>query len=165
MTEEVLLHYSAKPLGPLVSKKQIDLRFLYDKPKGLWVSVRGKDDWENWCRGESFGDIDKQRCYRVSLTDDANILRIRTADELDSFSQKYGMDLGHGLQRNGIDWARVAKEYQGIIIAPYIWSRRLNGPSSDWYYGWDCASGCIWDVSAIAGVTINYQTEELENVR
>jgi hypothetical protein len=23
-----------------------------------------------------------------------------------------------------------------------------------WYYGWDCASGCIWDTSVIERVTL-----------
>jgi hypothetical protein len=25
---------------------------------------------------------------------------------------------------------------------------------TSWYYGWDCASGCIWDVDAIERVTL-----------
>lgn len=41
-----------------------------------------------------------------------------------------------------IDWLRVKTQYGGIEIAPYQWKRRL---SSFWYYGWDCASGAIWD--------------------
>ena len=46
-----------------------------------------------------------------------------------------------------IDWPKVAERYDGIIIAPYQWSRRLDGPM--WYYGWDCASGCVWRARAV----------------
>ena len=48
-----------------------------------------------------------------------------------------------------INWRKVAKAFDGIIIPEYIYSRRLDGNASDWYYGWDCASGCIWDARAI----------------
>ena len=51
-----------------------------------------------------------------------------------------------------IDWNRVAKKYQGIIITPYIWERRLT-TTCTWYYGWDVASGCIWDNKAIKEIT------------
>ena len=47
-----------------------------------------------------------------------------------------------------IDWAEVASKYDGIIISPYQWSLRLDMEMM-WYYGWDCASGCIWNISAI----------------
>ena len=47
-------------------------------------------------------------------------------------------------------WPGVAAEgWAGIEIAPYIWARRLDGPAR-WYYGWDAASGCIWDPTAAA---------------
>lgn len=50
-----------------------------------------------------------------------------------------------------LDWAAIGKLYDGIIIAPYLWERRLNGGAM-WYYGWDCASGCIWNPRAISEV-------------
>ncbi len=46
---------------------------------------------------------------------------------------------------------QVAKLYQGIIIAPYCYSIRLDNDCF-WYYPWDCASGCIWDATAIAAL-------------
>lgn len=116
------------------------------KPRGLWVSVDGPDDWPSWCASEQFRDTDSQNRFRVTLADDANILVIATAAELDAFDAEYG-DAVNGLEL--IEWTLVAARWQGIIIAPYQWARR-NGKL--WYYGWDCASGCIWDASAIASV-------------
>jgi hypothetical protein len=46
-----------------------------------------------------------------------------------------------------IDWPRVAERFDGVIIAPYQWKHRLE---LMWYYGWDCASGCIWNARAVS---------------
>lgn len=45
-----------------------------------------------------------------------------------------------------IDWLAIYRKYQGIIIEPYLWSFRS---AWHWYNAWDCASGCVWDVSTI----------------
>lgn len=37
--------------------------------------------------------------------------------------------------------------------APYQWRRR-NERGFSWYYGWDCASGCIWRASAIREIRL-----------
>lgn len=58
-----------------------------------------------------------------------------------------------------IDWASVCRAYQGIVISPYFWSRRM-GPM--WYYSWDCASGVIWDADAIESVGPSQRTEIME---
>lgn len=122
------------------------------KPCGLWVSVKGEDDWENWCRSEGFRLETLVRQTRLHLKPDARVLRIATAIELDNFSQTYGGEaICHLLS---IDWQRVAESWQAIIIAPYIWERRLprdlkTHQLSFWYYSWDCASGCIWDADAV----------------
>lgn len=147
------------------------------KPSGLWVSVRGEDDWRSWCEAEEF-HLDGLACaHRVTLSPAANVLWIVGAAALDEFHLEFshetdferkmaerraeydrgmGYDLESRVQGNGltfsrnqwpVDWARVAKQWDGIIIAPYIYSRRFDGPF--WYYGVDCASGCIWNLDAI----------------
>ena len=42
-----------------------------------------------------------------------------------------------------IDWKKVASKYDGIEIVPYQPKARMN---LLWYYGWDIASGCIWNL-------------------
>ena len=49
-----------------------------------------------------------------------------------------------------LDFLKVMDEYDGIIIAPYQYSCRLMNSSTAWYYGWDCASGCIWNLGCIS---------------
>lgn len=119
------------------------------KPRGLWVSVDGEDDWPTWCAAEEYG-IGPHR-FVVTLTDTADILHLATPEQIRDFGREYGGDY------YDIDWTRVAEKHQGIIIAPYQWSLRLAHEVA-WYYPWDAASGCIWDATAIAAVRL--ATEE-----
>lgn len=48
-----------------------------------------------------------------------------------------------------ISWKKVRKNYDGIIIAPYQWDCR-NASETTWYYPWDCASGCIWNLEKVS---------------
>lgn len=155
----LLTHYSDKPLETVRSVAQWPANEgaratgPYTKPVGLWVSVDGEDDWIWWCRAEGFGLERLTHAHRVTLAKNARVLRLAGANELDAFTAEYG-GLGpdympEHLKSLCIDWWRVAAGYQGVIIAPYCYERRLN---LSWYYPWDCASGCIWDASAIASV-------------
>ena len=77
---------------------------------------------------------------------------------MDSFTSRYefwkewGGPSGNKWRDRCINWRAVAGDYAGLIITPYQWSRRLEPYS--WYYGWDCASGCIWDPSAITDIKL-----------
>jgi len=138
----------------------------HGKPVGFWISPHGEDDWAQWCLSES--SLAPWR-YRVTLDPGANILWISTGEQLDIFHHTYAvqtdferyMEAQYPAERYGlgddylfrqwpIDWAKVAADYEGLIIVPYLWNHRLRGPS--WYYGWDCASGCIWSTAAIVAV-------------
>jgi len=152
-----LLHYS---IGPTV----LDRSRIYDqdefrgfKPNGLWLSVSGDDDWEWWCRENEFnigGYV-----HRATLVEE-NILWLRTAAEIDRFHAEWS-EQDDVWRRGGtaplsddfvrrqwpVNWRAVTEHYDGIMIAPYQWSRRMGGPF--WYYGWDCASGCVWQLDAV----------------
>jgi hypothetical protein len=112
------------------------------KPNGFWLSV--DDDWRRWCEAEQHATetlrhsvefaVDLSRC--IVLSDEFDI---------DEFHGKF-------CARSRVtypDWRGVAGEYAGIVIAPYVWERRLYGAASSWYYGWDVASACVWDLSAV----------------
>ena len=87
-------------------------------------------------------------CTEVVLAPNAAVLTIPTAFDLDLFTEEY-IERGEARYLSRIRWDRVAERYQGIVIAPYHWSRRM-ADHTFWYYGWDCASGCIWDAAAVA---------------
>lgn len=139
-----LVHYAPCPVN--LGQRTYD-QDKTTKPNGLWMSVG--TEWLDWCRGEQFrSEIDWHE-HVVSLSDAANLLRLEADTDLDAFTHTYGTKLYPRLDSWYIDWREVASVYDGIIISPYQWSRRLT-PHTRWYYGWDCASGCIWNISVVS---------------
>jgi hypothetical protein len=162
-----LLHYTQTPLefDPDRTYTQPDPSD-FAKPVGLWVSVEGEDDWPSWCRAEDYCPERLACAQQVTLNPDADILHISSGVELEAFHDEWSVPglLGHarGALSDGrpglpakafwaIDWPRLAEKYDGIIIAPYLYSHRLS-TLTNWYYGWDAASGCIWNLAAIDAV-------------
>lgn len=130
-----------------------DQRDAYFKPKGLWVSDEADFGWEDWCNAEDFDGSGRIYQHQVELYPDHNILIISTVDQIDRFHEEYSVDVIKGERpswlpprKDWLNWREVYPLWQGIIITPYLWERRMQYM---WYYGWDCASGCIWDLSAI----------------
>lgn len=143
-----LSHFSNDPIEDLQYKHQIPSTM---KPVGFWISVDGPDDWPSWCAAEQFRECDKQLRYDVRLKEKNGVLVIEDGRGMVAFNDRYGQTEREVL--HSIDWQAVAKEYDGLIIAPYQWEYRLaNGFL--WYYGWDCASGCIWNPEAIASIEL-----------
>ena len=137
-----LSHFTSKSMLTPYSESQTGRRG--DKPDGLWVSVDGPDDWESWCRSEEYVDIDAMNRFGIILSPKASVLVLESVASLREFHARWA------LSDWNVDWRGVSRRWQGIIITPYQWACRLTEPS--WYYTWDCASGCIWDSSAIADV-------------
>ena len=136
-----LFHYSAEPF-------RFDPYRTYEddhwKPAGLWVSVKGDDDWTAWCVVELL-----KHANEVVLNSNANVLLIDTTEKLDAFNARFRC-ANDDLDLRNINWSAVKNLYDGLIIAPYQWERRHT---FRWYYGWDCASGVIWNMAAVEKVT------------
>lgn len=153
-----LMHYTAEPLV-FDRTRQYEQRepYTYCKPEGFWVSVPGEDDWPSWCNGEEFCLDSLAFAHRVTLNPDANILRIEDGEGLVRFHVKHRVETDYERRNSDlykrkhwpINWPDVAKRYDGLIIAPYQGWLRFDAL---WYYGWDCASGCIWNLDAIESV-------------
>lgn len=130
-------HWSEHPV--VLDKKRQYGQQRSSKPAGLWFDVNG--DWRRWCESESFGAT--RLAYRHDLAPDLQrVLWLKNPDDIDRFTSEYRID------RYKLDWHAVANQYAGIVIAPYQWTRRL-AVCTLWYYSWDCASGCVWDLTAI----------------
>ncbi len=149
---EELIHYSPVSLLNIKAVVQRDEPTM--KPNGFWFSVR--DEWREWCEGEEW-ELERLKLkYLVELSPQANILHLTKSEQLDAFSAKY-ISQPNWLNFSStmyVDWKRVAENWQGIIIDPYFWSHRLD-MSCSWYYGWDCASGCVWDAGVIKSLTLD----------
>lgn len=144
------MHYTAKPFefDPTRRYDQVG-HYAGGKPSGFWLSVEGENCWRSWCEDEAWSLDGLKHVSEVMLSPEANILKIDSVEKLDTFSDKYGNGGDSVVDLRYIDWPKVKQEYDGIIIAPYQWERRH---SLMWYYGWDCASGVIWNLSAVASV-------------
>lgn len=137
------------------------------KPKGLWWAVG--DAWIDWCRGEGFRIETLRNTFSLDI-DDSKILVIGRDMSLDEFDKDFafddpavramnthvenemkkamGPDYQHRPMRYMIDWPKVAARWSGIEIPVYSWDHRFD---LMWYYGWDVASGCVWNQDAVRG--------------
>ena len=113
------------------------------KPTGFWVSV--DDEWMNWVRDN--WDWPDHPTVDVGI-DLSRVLVVDSQEKFLAFSNTITKD-----DFNNIHWYEVASAYDGIVIAPYQLTHRLSTEHA-WYYPWDCASGCIWNLSAVTSVEI-----------
>lgn len=155
-----LTHYGADPVLHVYLVAQSPVPHF--KPYGLWVSVdEGSISWPDYIESSEAWACRLRVVHDVRLAPDARILLIATAEDLDAFARRYGRNerITPPDYYHYIDWKEVAEAYQGIVIAPYRYDRRFDGGL--WYYGWDCASGCIWDADAIAAITVRTAKREV----
>lgn len=164
------LKYDDKPID-LSSFKYVEQEGRlseYTKPRGCWITDDTEQCWREWCLSENYGADGLTHKHEVVL-DESRILILRSAWEMDAFTGQYAVDRYWGGPDERkycdkcIDWREVAKAHTGIIITPYQWSRRLEPYS--WYYGWDCASGCIWEPSAIREIKLIEIDHEVAKAR
>lgn len=134
MTDNNIIEFKSVP---------IDEQKMALKPRGLWYGIG--PSWIDWVRSE-MPDWEVDNVFKIDV-DETKLLTIRTIEELDAFDEKYGSSITSYFRN--IDWGKVASEYGGIEIAPYIYKGRFK---YIWYYGWDVASGCIWDDGVITNI-------------
>lgn len=155
------IHYSSSPAQILLAnKKPLDPSFGM-KPRGLWITPEyAKHNWYDWCMSEDFRTAELNFIHDVTFIKNANILRLDTQADIVAFTEEYGFNILESLgQRSmvggqdAIHWDLVATKYHGILIPEYHWDLRMNHLAR-WYYPWDCASGCIWNVSVIESIVV-----------
>lgn len=173
------IHYSDKPITELIQfdyPPALEGMIAIGKPNGIWFSaeeaIEDDENWFTWCTKEEF-NLDRLICpHEIKFKSSARILYLNTISEILDFNEMYGYQMfpiqdsffSEEMQEllskmrpnycplyksmDSIRWEAVKAMWQAIVIAPYQWGLRLHSPAH-WYYGWDCASGCVWDVSAI----------------
>lgn len=140
------IHFSDQPL---VIKPVTADQLITNKPIGLWYSIEGNGDgWSDWCRAENFRDTSTQINHTLDV-DLSQMCVLSNADDIRAFTKRYTAR-DPRIPLDAIDWTTVATQYAGIEISPYCnpyyWKLRLT---MFWYYSWDCASGCVWDINAV----------------
>lgn len=149
MSHEEEINYRPTPIG----KQSVAY-----KPKGLWYGIG--TEWIDFARDADSLSADneflvgarKWETEHVFLLDinESRMKIIRTADELKEFDKQYGEYKSDFYERL-INWVKVANDYDGIEIAPYISSMRMDREVT-FYYPWDIASGCIWGNGVVRGL-------------
>lgn len=139
-----LSHFTEKPFTFNPKQKYVNELF-WIKPSGLWLSDESEYGWKQWCTNEQWG-LDGLKHETKFQSDTKNWLILDTNEKLIEFTKQYSTKI---LPIITIEWDKVTKEYGGIIITPYQRSLRLRSEVSSWYYGWDCASACVWDLSSL----------------
>ena len=120
----------------------------FEKPRGLWYGFG--NSWIEWVRGE-MPEWEGNCLYELNIKH-SNVLSINNFKEMEQFYENFNtIPTDPTYQRwdeyhNPIDWNKVADKYDGIEIPVYRHECRFN---HSWYYGWDVASGCIWNLKNV----------------
>ena len=156
-----LIHYTKEPFT-LSSRIYEQRHGDFMKPNGLWFSIENKEEdyygWKEWCKESDFRLETLEHKYFVQLAQNAHILELTNIIEMLEFNKEYSIPEESTWASDNdpfyepivykIKWNEIRAKYQGILIYPYHHELRLRD-SFTWYYGWDCSSGCIWDLNAI----------------
>lgn len=158
------VHYSANPylsldrLYSVFQSAPFTHGSQFDKPCGLWFSDDDDYGWKEWCEAEGYRIGKLQNAYLATL-DLNSILHISNMKDFAKFHKRYSIKKDENYIV--INWKAVAEKMKGIIISPYLLevSESLD-LSYIWYWGWDVACACIWDVSAIKRIQKLEREEE-----
>lgn len=140
ITPDMRIHMSKDPIYKLEKRHYIQRPD--DKPDGFWYGFG--EEWIEWT--ETAGqELKGEYIYEVDING-SNILQIKDYSELTEFTKEYGSSkqIVPGVIFS-MDWPRIEFKYDGIEINPYIYQARMDQKTL-WYYSWDVASGCIWNL-------------------
>lgn len=126
------------------------------KPRGLWISVDNEYSWDEWTKENNF-PIGKNT-FKVILRNNSDIIHLSSEYDMILFNNWVNTESCFSLCPM-LDWEGISRFYAGIVISPYLWNCRLDRDFG-WYYGWDCASGCIWNKDAIDDIV--YLTDNID---
>lgn len=149
-----LFHYSRRKLRFSPSRKYQQRAAELDfKPSGLWLSDDGDRGWREFCERENFR-VESLAHRQEFLCSTGSWAVLRSFSDILSFTDEF---CAKGTLIPGvtsIDWQRVKSAYGGLLITPYCYIAR-HDTRTFWYYGWDCASACVWDLRTVRAVTVS----------
>ncbi len=152
----ILSHFSEKKVIFDSSFEYPENHTFSYKPFGLWLSDESESSvcsWTEWCLSNNFRpeNLSVKQDFSVDLTE---VLHLKNHKEIYCFTSEYQLNnlFSEEMMRYGcyhIDWKKLRHNFKGILITPYCFKSRDD---FFWYYGWDCASGCFWDLSCLTEI-------------
>lgn len=115
------------------------------KPRGLWLSDDSDYGWAEWCQSEEF-ELNKLKMKTKFLVNPEKLIILRSHEDVKNFDLEYRFNPFCFRALYLINWNRVKDKYSGVLVTPYCYKARWD---FTWYYGWDCASACVWDLSIL----------------
>lgn len=134
------IHMSKTPMTLMKKSYTQDIEM---KPNGFWYGFG--QAWIQWTKTE-MPEWTGKYIYEVVI-EKGNVLKIDTYEKLLQFNEEFSTANIPGI--TVIDWKKVASQYDGIEIVPYQTKAR-NNYDLLWYFGWDVASGCIWNLDNVS---------------
>ena len=116
---------------------------------GLW-GCRG-DEWKDWCETEDFRKVENP--FYWELTEDANVLEIRTAEDFNDVVKRFRIRTVMDI--DCIDWETISKQYDGVeVFSQALYETSLSRDFSDTIFliglsSWDIPSICVWNADKI----------------
>ena len=128
---------------------------MFTKPQGgLWASPVDADfGWKDWCELENFQHTDFNKSFKFTIKDDAKILHINKANQLDKLPQSENTMLSRTMMTI-LDFEKLQKEYDGmeLHLSEEVFPKKADWNYNGLYwrlYGWDCDSILIFNEKAI----------------
>jgi hypothetical protein len=140
-------HYTKDPDLAIDVNREYKTRRI--KPSGFWVSVG--DAWKEWCEEEEFHPERLEHVYGVDI-DMSGFLTVNDRETITALYEEFP-DAGNDSPKVSIgtfvDWGAAASRYAGLLFSPY--DKWLNDwrDLPIWWYGLDCASAVVFDLTAI----------------
>jgi len=153
------IHYTGENIDTIDlnrSYTQSAANVKFHTPNGLWLSIAGKNDWEQYCIRNSYNLCNLKYEFQVILKPYAKILILNNKNAYKKFEKNYGYytekikiyekKYPHTFS---IRWDEIIKNYQGLAL-PTILPKMNN--MGLFYDIWRCTSACIWDLQAVERV-------------
>jgi hypothetical protein len=122
-------------------------KLAFHTPNGLWLSVAGIHDWEQYCIKNNCRLDALKTEFQILLKKTAKIIILHNKAAFEKFIQKYGYYSGHNKLELSIRWEEIISTYQGIAVTRIF--PKLNNMVI-WNKIWRYTAACIWDLQAVA---------------
>lgn len=148
MEDKIYVHYGTRWWNPQIFRQIVNQPHFTKPAGGLWASpIDAKYGWKDWNEVEHVKECREENSFRFKLRDDANVLYIRSADDL-----KQHLPKKYEHRSVGQDFLPVYLDFEELlhrgIDAVYV---EVSADHRLYWalYGWDCDSILIMNPDII----------------